>query len=161
MLFLRVFENHTLHSEITLLRVEITLERVFWKIERVFAKAYLKIDTHAYCNNMFACLNHSAFTRKRVIFICLRVDSIRNLLLCNAGADWPYNEVGKTPRGSSSLGPPTAWPLFYFFFARTSFWTGAFARFRSYLITFWGPLEKNPTKNWGANPPLVRATLIM
>jgi hypothetical protein len=28
--------------------------------------------------------------------------------IIQAGADWPYNEVGKIPRGPSSLGAPKA-----------------------------------------------------
>jgi hypothetical protein len=31
-----------------------------------------------------------------------------------AGADWPYNEVGKIPRGPSSLGAPQHHDLFFF-----------------------------------------------
>jgi hypothetical protein len=54
---------------ITLVHVEITLVRVL-KTERVLAKIHLKIYTHA-CD----------FTRKRVIFASLRVDSTRDLLL--------------------------------------------------------------------------------
>jgi hypothetical protein len=31
-----------------------------------------------------------------------------------AGADWPYNEVGKIPRGPSSSGAPSIMTLFFF-----------------------------------------------
>jgi hypothetical protein len=57
------------------------------------------------------------------------------------GADWPYNEVGKIPRGPSSLeapkingNPPSM--TFFFFLVSTSVWTGAFALFSSYLLPF-------------------------
>jgi hypothetical protein len=51
----------------------------------------------------------------------------------------------------------------FFFLDSTSVRTGAFARFSSYLMIFFvllgsaifgGPLKKNPTKIWGAYPPL-------
>jgi hypothetical protein len=48
------------------------------------------------------------------------------------GADWPYNEVGKIPRG----------PLDFFFFLGQQF------RFCSNFFFFWIPLKKNPTKIW-------------
>jgi hypothetical protein len=74
-------------------------------------------------------------------------------LLWLTGADWPYNEVGKIPRGPSRMGAPKAlggpsasWPFFF---------RSAWFRFCSNFF-FGGPLKKNhPTKIWGASPPLM------
>jgi hypothetical protein len=50
----------------------------------------------------------------------------------------------------------------------TSIWTGAFALLSCYLLSFFrsaiffgGALKKNPTKIWGANPPLLMTILIL
>jgi hypothetical protein len=66
--------------------------------------------------------------------------------------DWPYNEVGKIPRGPSSLGAPKAIGAPHhhdLFFGSTSVWTGAFALFSSYLMTSREPLEKKSHQKFG------------
>jgi retron-type reverse transcriptase len=55
--------------------------------------------------SVLASLNFSPIFYKRYvddIIVCLPTDEI------DAGADWPYNEVGKIPRGPSSLEAPKA-----------------------------------------------------
>jgi hypothetical protein len=99
----------------------------------------------------------------KIIEIC------RERLLTSQGADWPYNEVGKIPRALSSLGAPKAFGGFRSAeIWKFSVWAAAMALYSSYLITFFrsailfwqqffflGSLEKNPTKIWEANPPLL------
>jgi hypothetical protein len=63
-----------------------------------------------------------------------------------AGADWPYNEVGKIPRGPSSRlgahkaigGPSASWPFFFLDqldLWKFSVWAAAIALSSSYLMT--------------------------
>jgi hypothetical protein len=87
-----------------------------------------------------------------------------------SGADWPYNEVGKIPRGPLVWGPlrqsgaPQHHDLVFFFLDHLNSWEfpvwaaavapffGQHFRFGKHF--FGGPSKKNPTKIWGPSPPL-------
>jgi hypothetical protein len=58
-------------------------------------------------------------------------------------ADWPYNHVGKIPRGPFSLRQSGA-PNHFFFFCQHYCFEPPIALF------FLGPLKKKPIKIWGA-----------
>jgi hypothetical protein len=75
---------------------------------------------------MAAKFNMENFLQKNSRFFAKKIQDLMkcfNFSICYApdtvtGVDWPYNEVGKIPRGPSSLGSPNAIPqhhdLFFF-----------------------------------------------